>query len=407
MPTTIFDDGSTLTELPNGTFRSTDATDDVNVIRGPLASLYTTPNNASLRYPSDLGGGPLVGPPNEKNQKNHWVNFSIKEIRKNASFVGTNGQSNAVVNLPSFGELATNASKSVKEYRKSYVGGIENIFTGGLSGLVEDGASEALGYIGGIAESGLNFAPQYSENVGNISLYMPDTLNATYHANFEEMSLTKDLGPALTTLRAVDSIAGAKKTQSIGNIISSNPAALQALSGGLDTLGRGIPGVNVDNAVTLLQRAQGYALNPQLQMVYRGTGLRSFQLSFIFTPKSSDEAQKVNEIIDKFRYHHSPSLSVGLGTSSNFNQAANSTENMFLVPPSVFNLQFVINGKESTVLPRYGDCVLESIDINNAPNGLAVYDDGAMVQTQLNLSFKEMDILTRDKMKSFENDQAR
>ena len=71
---------------------------------------------------------------------------------------------------------------------------------------------------------------------------------------------------------------------------------------------------------------------------------------------------------------------------------------MFLIPPAVFNLSFFINGTESTILPKYGDCVLESIDINNAPNGLAVYDNGSMVQTQLNLSFKEMDILTRDKI---------
>ena len=69
---------------------------------------------------------------------------------------------------------------------------------------------------------------------------------------------------------------------------------------------------------------------------------------------------------------------------------------MFLVPPSVFNLQFFVNGLQSNVLPRYGDCILESIQVNHAPNGFSTHEDSTMVQTTLQMSFKEMDILTRD-----------
>jgi hypothetical protein len=39
---------------------------------------------------------------------------------------------------------------------------------------------------------------------------------------------------------------------------------------------------------------------------------------------------------------------------------------------------------------------LDNVDVNHAPNGFAAYDDGSMVQTTLELAFKEMDILTRD-----------
>ena len=74
---------------------------------------------------------------------------------------------------------------------------------------------------------------------------------------------------------------------------------------------------------------------------------------------------------------------------------------MFLTPPSVFGIQFYVNGQESTVLPKYGKCVLTSIDVNDSPNGFAAYDDGSMVQRQVNLSFKELDMLTRDHFKGF------
>ena len=69
---------------------------------------------------------------------------------------------------------------------------------------------------------------------------------------------------------------------------------------------------------------------------------------------------------------------------------------MFLIPPSLFDIEFYVNEKRSEYLPRYGRCILDNMDVNHAPNGFAAYGDGSMVQTTLELSFKEMDILTRD-----------
>jgi hypothetical protein len=70
---------------------------------------------------------------------------------------------------------------------------------------------------------------------------------------------------------------------------------------------------------------------------------------------------------------------------------------MYLVPPSIFNVEFMIDGKENPFLPKYGNCVLTDIDINFAPNGWAAYDDGAPIQTTLTMTFKETEIL--DKLK--------
>ena len=49
-------------------------------------------------------------------------------------------------------------------------------------------------------------------------------------------------------------------------------------------------------------------------------------------------------------------------------------------------------------LPRYGDCVLTNIDVNYAPSGFAAHNDGAPVQTQLTLQFREIEVVTKDKL---------
>jgi hypothetical protein len=136
-------------------------------------------------------------------------------------------------------------------------------------------------------------------------------------------------------------------------------------------------------------KGQGYAINPQLQMIFRGVGFRSFQLSFMFTPKSLEESTEVNDIIKTFKYHFSPGLEAG---------KTDSTQSMFLTSPSIFNVQFKIGQNENQYVPKYGDCVLADIDVNYAPNGFAAHENGAPVQTTLNLTFKEIVIVDRDKI---------
>ena len=204
------------------------------------------------------------------------------------------------------------------------------------------------------------------------------------------MSLTADLGKTTTTLRAINSAASSAASQlsdlfTGGNSAGNETSILAGLLGAATQAGSK-NGVDLGNIATVALKAEGYSINPQIQMIYRGTGLRTFDMTFTFTPKSQDEAEVVNSIINQFRFYSSPSLS-----SPN-----DPTNSMFLVPPSQFGLQFFVDGEESNVLPKYGKCVLTSMDINDAPNGFAAYPDGSMVQRQLVLSFKELDMLTRD-----------
>jgi len=359
---------------------------------GPLWVLESKPGLSQVhKYPSDLGN------PADSNEKNHWVTFRIFDIEPAKLQSADAGLQNSKNTVLAISDTTADAGAIIAGLAGAGLAAF-TAFSKKISGVdkalgVAAGAGTAVAGVLAAAGLGTGFTvtPPTGSTKSIISLYMPDSLVARYDAQYDEMSLTKDLGTAVTTLRAIDSTIN---TVGGGNAVTGNPAAVQAAVGLLPN----VSGVDIGNLGTLLQRAQGYALNPQLQMVYRGTGLRTFQLSFTFTPKSEHEAQEVNNIINQFRFYASPSLGQRIG-----NELAATTNSMFLVPPSLFEIEFYVNGKRSEYLPRYGRCVLDNLDINHAPNGFAAYGDGSMVQTTLELSFKEMDILTRD---SF-NDKSR
>jgi hypothetical protein len=348
--------------------------------QGPLASLFGGDGkNVSVHsYPSDLA---------KDATKLHYVQFLIKEVvpagynTENAPLL--DGQ-RIGLNIGKVITETTNAAEKIG-YELTTFGkffGIESDFVNNSFSFL----ASASNVIGEGITKGLKISPQTTHPKAYISLYMPDTLTAQYNAAYEQLSLTKDLGEAVNTLRSIDSVIGKVRSNS-GTPFASQPEVIdQALkAAGL----LGIPGVNTENIGTLLLKGEGYAINPQLQMIFRGIDMRTFELSFTFTPKSKKESDEVDDIINMFKFHYAPRLETGKSTSN---------ESMFLVQPSIFNVRFKINSKENKYLPRYGDCVLSSIDVNYAPNGWASYKDGAPVQTLLNLQFQEIEVMDRGRL---------
>jgi hypothetical protein len=254
-------------------------------------------------------------------------------------------------------------------------------------------SNAVVGYVSDTLTKGIAITPQTAELKSIISLYMPDSLVAEYNADYDTLSLTKDLGSTITTLRAIDQLADKVDTsggylsagafKSLGNLASTDPAAILVANELASRFNFGNEGLK-----DVMINARGYAINPQLQMIYRGIGFRSFQLEFTLSPRSKQEADDINRIISTFKWHFAPSLQTGTVSSGS----------MFLIQPSIFNIQFKLGEKENPYLPKYGDCVLKNISVNYAPNGWAAYEDGFPVQTHLSLQFEEMVILDKAKL---------
>jgi len=359
------------------------------IAKGPLAALYGGKGVQTLKYPSDLATDAT---------KNHYVQFSIKEVVPagySTRAPTTPGQS---INLNGIAQAAGALGGVISDGIKSAVGGSSETAQS-LVGKATDGIGNGFEKIGEYIPTSLQISPTTTQAKAYISLYMPDTLTAQYSADWQEMSLG-DMGATLSSLRMIDQLAtnaGQQGTfssgdlkKNLGNLASTDPAVTALVSNIMSATGVDSRlGLDAKVIGDVILKGKGYAINPQLQMIFRGVGFRSFQLSFMFTPKSLEESTEVNDIIKTFKYHFSPGLEAG---------KTDSTQSMFLTSPSIFNVQFKIGQNENQYVPKYGDCVLSDIDVNYAPNGFAAHENGAPVQTTLNLTFKEIVIVDRDKI---------
>ena len=146
-----------------------------------------------------------------------------------------------------------------------------------------------------------------------------------------------------------------------------------------------------------------------------------FQLEFIFTPVSAQEAKVVENIINSFIYYSVPDFVA-------------QTNGQFLKPPQIFAIKFAFTGQQGIVdtiqnvltstltnivgsqlsgaitgsnpnntitnsakakIFEVGDCVLKTVTTDFAPNGWATYGDGYPIQTRMTLQFQEMNIVTK------------
>jgi hypothetical protein len=119
--------------------------------------------------------------------------------------------------------------------------------------------------------------------------------------------------------------------------------------------------------------------------MFDGIDFRTFQMAFTFTPFSKDEATAVKDIVKMFKTHAAPRIVSG-------------SAGMFFIPPSTFNLKFMSNGRENENIGKVAECVIESIDVNYAPNGWSAHTDGTPIQTTMAISFKEIELIDREKI---------
>ena len=219
-----------------------------------------------------------------------------------------------------------------------------------------------------------------------IALYMPDTLNFQYSQDYSAPSISKEAGLLGQIAQAgASAIDGYKNGGALGTVRNLSPFAMEALSqlrGG-------------DLAFTALSSLTGgiLAKNPQLELIYSAPAFRSFNFQFMFYPRDEKEASEVIDIIELFKFHQAPEILVG-------------SYGRFLVPPSEFDIRFMYNGQVNPNIPTVSTCVLESIDVDYAPNGFAAYETGndntpikgktgMPVAIRLDLRFKEVEILTK------------
>ena len=293
---------------------------------GPLGALFGSKfGRNDIAYPRDLGSA----------TRGHYIQFNILEV-KPATYDELKGK--IASGFSSGFDAVTNTVKDAFSDPKGFITSTAS----GVTDFLNDPSS---------ITKALTFTQSKTTPVGSISLYIPDTVNFTYNAQYENTSLA----------------TAAQKTPLVSAVLKPVLQNFQQ-----------------NDALKLLLRSQGYAFNPNLQLLFDGINFRDYQMAFTFTPYSKQEAQTVAKIIEMFKKHSAPRLGTGGG--------------MFFIPPSIFEPKFYFNGRENRKINRVAKSVITSVDVNYAPNGFSTYDDGAPVQTQLTINFKEIELITRDKI---------
>jgi hypothetical protein len=366
-------------------------------VDGPLSALEVVNNITGLKYPVDLGTNSrykyamrMLIFRQEKAPQDGIINTPspYDDLRLKAKASQANRINYDIVNARSIGAVSAAAVGGLGGALVSNLAKVsKNPIAAGLgkfgSDLINAGIDASKVVVAGFAASEINKsgASLQTKPLAYINLFMPDGLTFTDRHDYDSVSVTDALG----TLGVVTQ---GSKQEILGRIGETASVA------GLKLLGQNFTELSLYNS--------GYALNPQLEVLFKSTKNREFVFTFKFSPRNKDEADEVQSIIRTLRYHASTNFDT---RKDGFTESEiKFPGSRYIIPPSQFEIEFLViedkGARYNDKLPRIAPCVLTNVDVNYSPAGqFAAYTDGNAVETQLQLTFTETVILTKDDIK--------
>jgi hypothetical protein len=417
-------------------FGFSDISFDTNVVSkiGPLGKLVGSQfEKNTYRYPLDIGNA----------DKGHYLMIYIRQQDRSSFKTGTfAGGQNAFAAAAN--DLQNKAKAEIQGGLQAAqnklnpaVGGdlLSKVNTSNLGGTISGFLGDAYnGVVGGInnlfGQTGVTFGGSSTltksvidtsiKNITNqsflkitslttdaIALYMPDSLSYTYSQSYDQMELGNELGGKILAAGG-SAVEAFKSGEGMGQSLAKGAASAgkSAYYEGADLLRKGAGGLVGENTARLgFTAVTGSVRNPMLEMIYKSPNFRTFTFDFVFYPRDEKEALEVQRIVERLRFHQAPELVKGASG--------------FLIPPSEFDIKFYYGGTQNPNIPPISTCVLETINVDYAPNGFSAYEvpnesqpslgrTGMPVAMKVSLSFKETTYLTKSDFKWNEgNSQAK
>ena len=148
------------------------------------------------------------------------------------------------------------------------------------------------------------------------------------------------------------------------------------------------------NQSELIARTEGQVFNNNLELLFQGPTLRTFNFRYKFSPRDESEIKNVMKIIRAFKQSSA---------------VQRSQSGLFLVTPNTYRLEFkkggakLGTGDRHRFLPRIKECALTQCTVDYMPEGsYMTYDSddlsfqGSMVTYIITLSFQELDPIFND-----------
>jgi hypothetical protein len=199
-----------------------------------------------------------------------------------------------------------------------------------------------------------------------IAMHLPNDIQISYGARWDEDDTFLFAG-AQSAVKEVSKAMESGKSKGLvdlaGDVVTANSTSI---SGGLSNV-------------------TGQSKNPKKEQIFKGVDHRTFQINYMFHPRSAAESKSVQNIITMFKYHMMPELS---GSNDN---------GLLYLYPSEFDIEYYKGDGENRNFHKHTSCVLTNMSVNYTPNGVATtFEDGSPTQININLQFKELKILTKE-----------
>lgn len=354
-----------------------------------------------LKFPLNVG---------DTSRNLHWIRFTPCIQEKSSYQVKTTGFSAADTNRAGgLSGLAGNTNPfgfgtgtatagilgtiSAAETAIDNAGAVGKALLGNRNAAGELLGEFAAGGVGALASgaivSAINLSRKTRRAAASINLYMPDTVTNQLVNDYDQVSLTQALGRAGLAAQGA-SAAGASISATVNSLTGSRPSfglggggtgtgvGFAAEAGGMIAEKTGNFGAGITDVLLF---SAGLAQNPQIELLFKSIQNRQFLFDFKFAPRNRKEADTIMKIIQAFRFYAAPEIPTG-------------SSGRYFIPPSEFDIEFMLGQSRNPNLPRISTCVLEGIDVNYASAGQwTAFEDGMPVEVSVQLRFKEVEIL--------------
>jgi hypothetical protein len=227
---------------------------------------------------------------------------------------------------------------------------------------------------------------------GAIALYMPPDIKVSYGADWdaEDTNLSGDIAAAWKDVKNAD-LATLQTPEGQGEMMKKmfGHAGGAMAGGAAKVMSDMTQGAGMGDWLKLLGKGFGMAMNNRKEMFYTGPGWREFDYSFAFWPRNPDETATVQKIITMFKYHMHPWKDDQWG-------------GRVFRYPSEFEIHYLHRTGVNTHLNKISRCALTSCNVKYTPGAgnFKTFDtDNAPITYKVDLHFKELEYLTKQKMK--------
>ena len=227
-----------------------------------------------------------------------------------------------------------------------------------------------------------------------IHLPIPRNVTDTQGVQYGEGSLNplEALGTSLVSAgfspnQPIDKLKNAlNATLNKGNKIFQDPQTQNIIGA---TISGSLIGALGGNVTTnqLISRATGQVLNPNLELLFNGVGLRVFPFSFQFFPRNRTEGIEVMNIIKTLKYEMAASR----------NRAEDALEGIFIGAPSIFQLRYMKGADPHPFLNKFLPTFLSDLKVNYTASGAhSTFYDGTPTHIQVDMQFKEINPIFKE-----------